>query len=104
MNEQACVYNMASARNGTLYLGSTVNLLKRVWEHRNGAVEGFTKKYGCKRLVWFEVLGSWEAARERERQMKEWKSAWKVREIEGLNHEWDDLRSEEHKSELQSLR
>src|SRR3546814_20995376 len=91
MNEQACVYNRASARNGTLYLGSTVNLLKRVWEHRNGAVEGFTKNYGCKRLVWFEVLGSWEAARERERPMKEWMRAWKVRELEGLNPDWDEL-------------
>ncbi len=91
MNERACVYIMASARNGTLYLGSTVSLSKRVWEHRNSVVDGFTKKYGCKRLVWFEVLGSWEAARERERQMKKWKRAWKVREIEGLNPDWDDL-------------
>lgn len=91
MIEQACVYIMASARNGTLYLGSTVDLPRRAWEHRNGVVDGFTKKYDCKYLVWFEVLGSWEAARERERQMKNWKRAWKVREIEGLNPDWDDL-------------
>ncbi|GGA55733.1 hypothetical protein GCM10011395_27720 [Sphingomonas psychrolutea] len=59
MEDQAYVYIMASARNGTLYLGSAVNLPKRVWEHRNGVVEGFTKKYGCKLLVWYELVGSW---------------------------------------------
>jgi putative endonuclease len=91
MSEQACVYMMASARNGTLYLGSTVNLPKRAWEHRNGVVDGFTKRYGCKLLVWYDVAGSWEAARQRELRMKDWKRAWKVREIEGFNPEWDDL-------------
>ena len=58
MDEQACVYMMASSRNGTLYLGSTVNLPKRAWEHRTGAVDGFTRRYGCKLLVWYEVAGS----------------------------------------------
>ena len=91
MSEQACVYIMASSRNGTLYLGSSVNLVRRVWEHRNGVVEGFTRKHGCTRLVWYEVCGSWEAARQRELQMKGWKRAWKLREIEGLNPEWEDL-------------
>ena len=91
MEEQAFVYIMASGRNGTPYLGSTVNLPRRAWEHRTGVVEGFTKRYGCKLLVWYEVLGSWEAARQRELQMKEWKRAWKLREIEGLNPDWDDL-------------
>ena len=91
MDERACVYIMASSRNGTLYLGSTVNLPRRVWEHRNGVVDGFTKQHGCTLLVWYEVLGSWDAARLRERQMKEWKRAWKLREIEGLNPDWDDL-------------
>ena len=91
MEEQAFVYIMASGYNGTLYLGSTVNLAKRVWEHRNGVVAGFTKKYDCKRLVWDETLGSWEAARQRELQMKEWKRAWKVKAIEGMNPNWDDL-------------
>ncbi|URW75758.1 GIY-YIG nuclease family protein [Sphingomonas donggukensis] len=91
MEDQACVYVMASARNGTLYLGSTVNLARRVWEHRNGVVDGFTKTHGCKLLVWYEVVGSWEAARQRELQMKEWKRAWKLREIEGLKPDWDDL-------------
>ena len=87
----AAVYMMASKRNGTLYLGSTIDLPKRVWGHRNEVVEGFAKRYGCRMLVWYEMVGSWEAARQRERQMKEWKRAWKIREIEGLNPEWDDL-------------
>lgn len=91
MERQACVYMMASAQNGTVYLGSTVNLAKRVWEHRNGVVAGFTKKYGCKLLVWYEVHGSWEAARQRELQMKEWKRVWKLREINGFNPDWEDL-------------
>lgn len=86
-----CVYMMASRRNGTLYLGSTIDLPRRVWEHRNGIVEGFTKRYGCHLLVWYEVHDSWEAARQRELQMKEWRRDWKLREIEGLNPEWDDL-------------
>ncbi|WP_375396974.1 GIY-YIG nuclease family protein [uncultured Sphingomonas sp.] len=83
---------MANARNGTLYLGSTVNLPKRAWEHRNGVVGGFTKKYGCKLLVWYKHVGSWEAARQRELHMRGWKRAWKVREIEGLYPEWKTLR------------
>ena len=91
MDEQACIYIMASARNGTLYLGSTVNPPKRAWEHRNGIVHGFMKKHGCKLLVWYERSGSWEAARQRELRMKEWKRVWKLREIEGLNPEWEDL-------------
>ena len=91
MDEAAAVYMMANRRNGTIYLGSTINLPKRVWEHRNGVVDGFTKTYGCHVLVWYEVLGSWEAARQRELQMKQWKRAWKLREIEGLNPEWGDL-------------
>jgi putative endonuclease len=82
---------MANTKNGTVYLGSTVNLPKRVREHRNGVIEGFTRRYGCKRLVWYEATGSWEAARQRELQMKKWKRAWKLREIEGPNPDWDDL-------------
>lgn len=82
---------MASGRNGTIYIGVTTDLAKRVWEHRNGQVDGFTKRYGCKRLVWYETFDNLEAARRRELQMKEWKRAWKLREIEGLNPDWDDL-------------
>jgi len=89
--EQAFVYIMANQRNGTIYLGSTTNLPKRAWEHRNGIVPGFTKRYGCKYLVWYEACGQWEAARQRERQMKQWRRDWKVRQIEGLNPEWEDL-------------
>jgi putative endonuclease len=91
MDEQACVYIMASQRNGTLYIGSTNALVRRAWEHREGVVAGFTKEYGCKLLVWYELRGSLESARMREFQMKSWKRAWKVREIEGLNPEWEDL-------------
>ncbi|GGB25617.1 nuclease [Sphingomonas metalli] len=91
MEAQCFVYIMASGRNGTLYLGSTTNLSKRVWEHRNGAGSGFTKRYGCRHLVWYEACGDWEAARQRELQMKQWRRDWKVREIEGLNPEWEDL-------------
>lgn len=91
INEQAYVYIMASQRNGTLYLGSTDNLARRVWEHRNGMVEGFTKRYGCKMLVWYEAHEDLMSARQREYRMKEWKRAWKLREIEGLNPDWNDL-------------
>ena len=91
MSEQASVYMMASGRNGTIYIGSAIDLPRRVWEHRNGVVPGFTRRYGCTLLVWYEVAGDWEAARRRERQMKKWKRAWKLREIEGFNPEWNDL-------------
>jgi putative endonuclease len=85
------VYIMASGRNGTLYIGVTSDLLKRVWEHRNGVVPGFTKKYGCKMLVWFAALDDIQSARHRELQMKKWKRIWKLSEIEGTNPEWRDL-------------
>ena len=91
MDTAFCVYIMASRRNGTIYLGVTSNLPKRAWEHRNGVVAGFTKKYGCHLLVWYEVYDDLDAARQRELQMKEWKRAWKVKEIEGMNPNWDDL-------------
>ena len=88
---QAFVYIMASGRNGTIYIGSTTNLPRRVWEHRNGVVAGFTREHRCHRLVWYEAHDSWEAARQRELRMKNWKRLWKLREIEGLNPDWDDL-------------
>jgi putative endonuclease len=91
MEDRGFVYIMANARNGTIYVGSTYDLAKRAWEHRSGVVKGFTKKYGCKLLVWYEVQDTLEAARLRERQMKDWKRAWKLREIEGLNPDWSDL-------------
>jgi putative endonuclease len=82
---------MASRRNGTLYIGVTSNLPKRVWEHRNGVVAGFTRKYGCKTLVWYEAHEDLQQARLRELQMKRWKRLWKLSEIEQLNPEWLDL-------------
>ena len=85
------VYIMANARNGTLYIGVTSDLVKRVWEHRNGFVGGFTKKYGCKRLVWFTAYDDLQEARLRELQMKKWKRMWKLSEIEQMNPDWDDL-------------
>ena len=91
MMGSAFVYIMASARNGTIYLGSTDNLPRRTWEHRNGVVEGFTKRYRCHLLVWYEVHPTLESARSREKQMKEWRRIWKLREIEGMNPEWNDL-------------
>jgi putative endonuclease len=69
----------------------TSDLVKRVWEHRNGVVPGFTEKYGCKLLVWFEAFDDVQQARQREMQMKEWKRAWKVELIEEQNLDWDDL-------------
>jgi putative endonuclease len=82
---------MASGRNGTIYVGVTSDLHKRAWEHRSGIVQGFTKRYGCKYLVWYEAHESIETARQRELQMKEWKRSWKLREIEGVNPDWEDL-------------
>ena len=85
------VYIMASRRNGTIYIGVTSDLARRTWEHRNDVIGGFTRTYGCHLLVWYEAHGSIDSARQRKLQMKEWKRAWKLREIEGLNPDWDDL-------------
>ena len=85
------VYIMASARNGTLYIGVTSDLIKRVWDHRNGVVPGFTRKYGCKTLVWYDVYEDLQEARHRELQMKNWKRLWKLSEIERMNPDWHDL-------------
>ena len=85
------VYIMASDKNGTIYIGVTSDLIKRAYEHREGVVAGFTKKHGCKLLVWFECFDDLQQARHRELQMKEWKRAWKIRRIEEKNLEWHDL-------------
>jgi putative endonuclease len=85
------VYIMASGRNGTLYIGVTSDLVKRVWEHRNGVVGGFTRKYGCKLLVWYAVYDDLQEGRFRELQMKKWKRLWKLSEIERTNSDWIDL-------------
>jgi putative endonuclease len=85
------VYIMASKRNGTLYIGVTNNLPQRVWEHKNDVHEGFTKKYGVHRLVWFEVTSDVEEAILREKQMKKWRRQWKINLIEKENPNWNDL-------------
>jgi putative endonuclease len=85
------VYILASRRNGTLYIGMTDNLVRRVWEHRSGLFPGFTKKYGVKMLVWYELHESREAAFQRERQLKKWNRAWKLELIERMNPAWRDL-------------
>lgn len=91
MERQFYVYILASKRNGTLYVGVTSDLVKRTWEHRQGLAEGFTKKYGVKILVYYEVHESSEAAILREKQIKKWDRAWKIRLIEKGNPNWDDL-------------
>ena len=85
------VYIMASGRNGTLYVGVTSDLVKRIWEHRSGVVPGFTRKYGCKMLVWYEAHDDLQDARLRELQMKKWKRLWKLSTIEIMNPNWRDL-------------
>ena len=91
MTKAYCVYIMASARNGTLYIGATSDLIKRVYEHKVGAVAGFTLRYGVDRLVWFEQHDSAQGMVTRERQLKEWKRAWKIDLIESVNPDWRDL-------------
>ena len=89
--KQPCVYLLASRRNGTLFVGVTSDLVKRIWEHRNHVVDGFTKKYGVDKLVWYEPHDSMESAIRREKAIKEWKRAWKLDLIEKANPEWVDL-------------
>ena len=91
MAKQPSVYILASDRNGTLYIGVTSDLLKRVNEHRNDAVDGFTKKYGIHRLVYYESHGDMLSAIEREKQLKKWNRAWKLELIEEKNPAWKDL-------------
>lgn len=93
MERPGYVYIMANRKNGTIYIGVTSDLSKRVYEHREGLVPGFTRRYGCKRLVWFEAFDDIQQARQRELQMKEWKRSWKIRRIEEANLEWNDLYS-----------
>jgi putative endonuclease len=85
------VYLLSSQPHGTVYVGKTTDLLKRVWEHKNKVVSSFTAKYGVDRLVWFEVHESLEAAFRREKQIKSWKRTWKIQLIEKDNPDWVDL-------------
>ncbi len=91
MDRQPYVYIMASQRNGTLYVGVTSNLIKRIWEHKTNIVEGFTKKYGVHTLVWYERHEIMESAIQRERALKKWRRKWKTDLIESDNPGWHDL-------------
>ncbi len=91
MNKQFYVYILASKRNGTLYIGVTSNIIQRVWQHKQQSVDGFTKKYNIKDLVYFEVHDNAENAIKREKQLKKWRRAWKIKLIEENNQEWNDL-------------
>ena len=88
---QPCVYILASRRNGTLYVGVTSDLIKRIWEHKSDAIDGFTKRYGVHDLVWFEQHEDMMSAIAREKAIKEWKRAWKLELIEKSNPGWCDL-------------
>ena len=94
MEKQPCVYLLASKRNGTLYIGVTSNLPKRIWEHKSKFVRGFTEKYKVDKLVWYELHGTMESAVQREKNIKKWKRRWKLKIIEDMNPEWKDLYEE----------
>lgn len=91
MTKQFYVYILATARNGTFYVGVTSDLVKRIWEHKNDVVEGFTKRHGIKTLVYYEVFGDPENAIKREKRLKKWTRASKMQAIEEMNPEWEDL-------------
>jgi putative endonuclease len=85
------IYILASEPRGVLYIGVTNNIIKRVWEHKNEFVDGFTKKYKVKRLVYYEIFTDIEYAIQREKQLKHWNRQWKVNLISDFNPRWDDL-------------
>lgn len=91
VDKNPCVYILASRRNGTLYIGVTSDLHQRMAEHKQGLIEGFTKTYGVKLLVYYETHPTMDAAIVREKQLKEWRRLWKIRLIESMNPEWIDL-------------
>jgi putative endonuclease len=86
-----CVYILASKLYGTLYIGVTSDIVRRVWEHRTGAIKGFTEKYGVKLLVYFELHSTMVNAIAREKQLKKWQRDWKISLIERENPRWEDL-------------
>jgi putative endonuclease len=86
-----CVYILASKRNGTLYIGVTAYPQKRIHEHKNDLIDGFTKKYKVHRLVHIEVYATMEEAIQREKHLKEWQRKWKLELIEKYNPDWNDL-------------
>ena len=88
------IYILASSKNGTLYIGVTNDLVRRIWEHKNDLAEGFTKKYGIHMLVYYESTENSTSAIEREKQLKKWNRYWKIKLIEEKNREWTDLYDE----------
>jgi len=91
MDRQYYVYILTNRLRGSLYIGVTNDLIRRVWEHRSGAVSGFTNKYRLRRLVHFEDCGEIMVAMEREKRLKRWRRAWKIDLIERENPQWRDL-------------
>lgn len=91
MSKNYYVYILASDRYGTIYIGVTSDLVKRIWQHKAGLVSGYTKEYKVKRLVWYEVHEDIKAAITREKQIKKWNRAWKIELIQKHNPLWDDL-------------
>ncbi|NNE38159.1 MAG: GIY-YIG nuclease family protein [Gammaproteobacteria bacterium] len=91
MDRLPCVYILTNKRNGTLYVGVTSDLSKRIWQHKNKVVEGFSKEYDLDKLVWYEMHETMESAIQREKAIKFWKRKWKLNLIEGFNPEWTDL-------------
>ena len=89
--KEPCVYILSNHRRGTLYIGVTSNLIKRVWEHKQGLVDGFTKKYQIHTLVYFEMADDMPTAIAREKQLKKWRRMWKIELVEKQNNEWRDL-------------
>jgi len=89
--KQPTVYILASAERGTLYVGVTGWLKHRIWEHREGLVEGFSKSHDVKKLIWFEAYADFPFAIKREKQLKKWNRAWKIELIEKMNPQWRDL-------------
>lgn len=89
--KRPAVYILASGPRGTLYIGVTSDLVKRIWQHREGMVEGFSNRCGIKRLAWYEIHGDMISAITREKQIKKWNRVWKIRLIEEANSGWRDL-------------
>ena len=92
--KQASVYILASKKNGTLYIGVTSDLIKRIWQHKNKIVSGFTDKYQVNSLVYYEQFDDMYTAITREKLLKKWNRAWKISLIEKINPEWNDLYAE----------
>ena len=91
MNRQPTVYILANKRNGTLYVGVTSDLIKRIWQHKNNVVKGFTERYSVHQLVWYELHETMESAIGKEKMLKNWKRVWKLELIERSNPNWQDL-------------